>query len=140
MQKEAIRQIYSVEKQVMESEDSELIKAWERLQTSDHYYYMCTKFWNDGDVHKYFSPFDSPYDAYLYFMNVFSDLERRLGKRKKVKKIVQSTKTSAIMPVPNSVGDNKPKKASLSTGDNKKKSQEQIKKQYSNMLAYMCEE
>jgi alpha-amylase len=37
---------------------------------------MCTKFWNDGDVHKYFSPFDSPYDAYMFYMNIFSDLER----------------------------------------------------------------
>ncbi|MGZ4061110.1 MAG: hypothetical protein ACXVPU_18915, partial [Bacteroidia bacterium] len=46
----------------------------------------CTKFWNDGDVHKYFSPFDSPYDAYMYFMNVFSDLESTLKDRaKKIK-------------------------------------------------------
>jgi alpha-amylase len=49
--------------------------VWERLQTSDHFYYMCTKFWSDGDVHKYFSPYESPYEAYMYFMNAFSDLE-----------------------------------------------------------------
>lgn len=75
MQQEAIRRIYSIEKNVLESGDTNLLKVWERLQTSDHFYYMCTKFWNDGDVHKYFSPYDSPYDAYMYFMNVFSDLE-----------------------------------------------------------------
>lgn len=75
MQQEAIRRIYSIEKNVLESGDANLLKVWERLQTSDHFYYMCTKFWNDGDVHKYFSPYDSPYDAYMYFMNVFSDLE-----------------------------------------------------------------
>ena len=46
------------------------------MLTSDHFYYMCTKFWNDGDVHKYFSPYDSPYDAYMYFMNVYSDFEQ----------------------------------------------------------------
>jgi alpha-amylase/alpha-mannosidase (GH57 family) len=60
-----------------------ILNDWERLQTSDHYYYMCTKFWNDGDVHKYFSPYDSPYDAYLYFMNAFSDLECRIKEQKK---------------------------------------------------------
>lgn len=75
MQKEAIKRIYSLEKDVLASGDANMLKVWERLQTSDHFYYMCTKFWNDGDVHKYFSPFDSPYDAYMYFMNVFSDLE-----------------------------------------------------------------
>lgn len=75
MQHEAIRQIYSIEADVLATNNPDIIKVWERLQTSDHYYYMCTKFWNDGDVHKYFSPFDSPYDAYMYFMNVFSDLE-----------------------------------------------------------------
>jgi alpha-amylase len=75
MQREAIKRIYALEDSVKACESPELLKVWERLQTSDHYYYMCTKFWNDGDVHKYFSPFDSPYDAYMFFMNVFSDLE-----------------------------------------------------------------
>jgi alpha-amylase len=83
MQQEAIRKIYSIEKDVLTCGDPDLVKVWEKLQTSDHYYYMCTKFWNDGDVHKYFSPFDSPYDAYMYFMNVFSDLECSLKERTK---------------------------------------------------------
>lgn len=78
MQQEAIRRIYSLEKEVADKGTPEILKVWERLQTSDHFYYMCTKFWNDGDVHKYFSPYDSPYDAYMYFMNVFSDLESML--------------------------------------------------------------
>lgn len=79
MQQEAIRRIYSLEKQVISCGDPDLLKVWEHLQTSDHFYYMCTKFWNDGDVHKYFSPYDSPYDAYMYYMNVFSDLECTLN-------------------------------------------------------------
>jgi alpha-amylase len=87
MQQEAIKRIYSIEKDVLACGDANLLQVWERLQTSDHYYYMCTKFWNDGDVHKYFSPFESPYDAYMYFMNVFSDLECSLRDRvKKTKK------------------------------------------------------
>ncbi|MGZ3862279.1 MAG: glycoside hydrolase family 57 protein [Bacteroidia bacterium] len=78
MQQEAFRKIYSLEKEVALCKNAEITKMWELLQTSDHYYYMCTKFWNDGDVHKYFSPYDSPYDAYLYFMNAMSDLECRV--------------------------------------------------------------
>jgi len=78
MQQEAFKRIYSLEEEVKMCGDAEVIQAWERLQTSDHYYYMCTKFWNDGDVHKYFSPYDSPYDAYMFFMNAFSDLECRV--------------------------------------------------------------
>jgi alpha-amylase len=83
MQVEAINKIYSLERDMRKYGSPELQDAWEKLQTSDHYYYMCTKFWNDGDVHKYFSPFDSPYDAYMYFMNVFSDLECRLKELKR---------------------------------------------------------
>ncbi len=88
MQLEAIKRVYSLEKEMRACGDLHLQEVWERLQTSDHYYYMCTKFWNDGDVHKYFSPFDSPYDAYMYFMNVFSDLEcslKALGRKTKIK-------------------------------------------------------
>jgi alpha-amylase len=138
MQQEAIKQIYSVENQVKESGDPEILKVWERLQTSDHYYYMCTKFWNDGDVHKYFSPFDSPYDAYLYFMNVFSDLESKLNKRKKAKKAIQPAKPEIALSVPLSVGSNKPKRT-VSKVAAKKKSLEKLEQQYSHMLAYMSE-
>jgi alpha-amylase len=54
-----------------------LIKAWRRLTTSDHFYYMCTKWFADGDVHKYFNPYESPYEAYIAFMNVLQDLKLR---------------------------------------------------------------
>ena len=43
------------------------------LQTSDHFYYMCTKWFADGDVHKYFNPYGSPYDAYINYMNIIDD-------------------------------------------------------------------
>jgi len=54
-----------------------LLEDWRKLSTSDHFYYMCTKYWADGDVHKYFSPYDSPYDAYINFMNVLDTLRTR---------------------------------------------------------------
>jgi len=56
-----------------------VLEDWRRLLTSDHAYYMSTKHWADGDVHQYFSPFDSPYDAYINYMNVLADLAQRVG-------------------------------------------------------------
>ena len=57
-----------------------LLEDWRKLTTSDHFYYMCTKFWADGDVHKYFSPYDSPYDGYINFMNVLDNMRTRMAK------------------------------------------------------------
>lgn len=54
-----------------------LLEDWRKLTTSDHFYYMCTKYWSDGDVHKYFSPYDSPYDSYINFMNVLDNVRTR---------------------------------------------------------------
>jgi alpha-amylase len=88
MQHDAMSRIYSIEQQVKETEDEDLINTWSNLTTSDHFYYMCTKFWADGDVHKYFSPYDSPYDAYIYYMNVFSDFESRLNNMPKKKLVI----------------------------------------------------
>ena len=59
--------------------DEYVLEDWRKLTTSDHLYYMCTKFWADGDVHKYFSPYDSPYDAYINFMNVLDNVRVRAG-------------------------------------------------------------
>ncbi|MBN2203029.1 MAG: glycoside hydrolase family 57 protein [Candidatus Aenigmarchaeota archaeon] len=56
----------------------ELMHLWRLLQTSDHFYYMCTKWWADGDVHKYFNPYNSPYDAFINYMNIMQDIKRRL--------------------------------------------------------------
>ncbi|MGD9689851.1 MAG: glycoside hydrolase family 57 protein [Phycisphaerales bacterium] len=56
-----------------------VLQDWRKITTSDHFYYMCTKYWADGDVHKYFSPYESPYDAYINFMNVLDNLRSRSG-------------------------------------------------------------
>lgn len=78
MQHEALRHLYALEASVVHSGDEHLIGDWRKLQTSDHVYYMCTKWFRDGDVHAYFSPYDSPYDAFLYFMNAVRDLRYRV--------------------------------------------------------------
>ena len=78
MQQEALRYIYSMENDILRTNDTELINDWRKLQTSDHFYYMCTKWFTDGDVHAYFSPYESPYDAFLYYINTIRDLRWRL--------------------------------------------------------------
>lgn len=78
MQQEAMRLLYEMEDSVLGTHDDEIIRDWRALQTSDHVYYMCTKWFNDGDVHAYFSPYESPYDAFIYFMNVVRDLRWRV--------------------------------------------------------------
>lgn len=78
IQRAALSGIYALEEKILESGDDQLIEDWRRLQTSDHFYYMCTKWWHDGDVHAYFSPYESPYDAYTAFMNALQDVKLRL--------------------------------------------------------------
>ena len=56
---------------------NDILENWRKLSTSDHVYYMCTKFDQDGDVHKYFSPHESPHEAFIAFMNAVDDLGRR---------------------------------------------------------------
>ncbi len=79
MQREAHRALYDLLPHVRGTGDAALLEAWRRLSTSDHVYYMCTKFFADGDVHKYFSPYGSPHDAYVTFCHVLDDLAARAG-------------------------------------------------------------
>ncbi len=81
MQSNAIHELYRLEKEIKRTEDETIIADWRRLQVSDHFYYMCTKYFADGDVHKYFNPYDSPYDSYINFMNVLDNLQNRCAKR-----------------------------------------------------------
>ncbi len=93
MQKEALKKIYSFEKKVLNTKDPRLIEDWRRLQTSDHYYYMCTKWFSDGDVHKYFSPYESPYEAFINFSNVLNDLKLRVEEHDKKNQDKKRSKT-----------------------------------------------
>lgn len=83
MQQEAMRHIYDLEGDVLRTGDQELIGDWRRMTTSDHPYYMCTKWFTDGDVHAYFSPYDSPYEAFLYYMNALRDIRYRISEHHK---------------------------------------------------------
>ncbi len=78
LQEEAYNKLYSIEDMVMKINRDDIKRDWLNLQTSDHFYYMCTKFFSDGEVHSYFSPFDSPYDAFINYMNILSDFILRV--------------------------------------------------------------
>lgn len=80
LQNSASDAIYELRERVLNTGDSKLISDWRLLTTSDHPYSMCTKYWNDGDVHAYFSAYASPYESFMYFMNILHDLEYRLSK------------------------------------------------------------
>ena len=77
MQANALHDVYALADAVLGSEDETLIDDWRKLQTSDHFYYMCTKWFADGDVHKYFNPYESPYDAYINYMNILDNIRSR---------------------------------------------------------------
>lgn len=80
MQHECLEKIYALEDKVMATKNEEIIHTWSKLQTSDHFYYMSTKHASDGAVHSYFSPFNTPHDAYLYYMNIIADFEIRIDR------------------------------------------------------------
>ncbi len=84
LQQEALRHLYAVEHDVMRSGDNDLIRDWRYLQSSDHSYYMATKWLDDGAVHSYFSPYESPYDAFLYYMNAIRDVRWRVMKHNRL--------------------------------------------------------
>jgi len=93
MQSNALHELYKLERPIKDklaearrSGDDDrirrfeyLLEDWRKLTTSDHFYYMCTKWFADGDVHKYFNPYDSPYDSYINFMNVMDNVRSRMS-------------------------------------------------------------
>ena len=81
MQTKAIHALYDLGDAIQATGDWQLIDDWRRLQTSDHFYYMCTKWFNDGDIHAYFSPYENPYEAYMAFMNAYHDMKFRLAEK-----------------------------------------------------------
>ncbi|MBN2351445.1 MAG: glycoside hydrolase family 57 protein [Spirochaetales bacterium] len=87
MQNSASEMVWRLEKDLIKLGDENLLSVWHKLLTSDHYYYMCTKWFSDGDVHKYFNPYDTPFDAYIVFMNVFNDLKETVKQRLKEKRV-----------------------------------------------------
>ena len=79
LQQDAFNKLYNLVEKLSIIDDPDLWSDFGRLQESDHFYYMCTKFFSDGDVHKYFNPYDTPYEAFINYMNVLSDFIIRVN-------------------------------------------------------------
>ncbi|NVO11612.1 MAG: polysaccharide deacetylase family protein [Bacteroidales bacterium] len=90
LQDEAFHNLYSLAEKLNLINDEDIKRDWKYLQTSDHFYYMCTKWFSDGDVHKYFNPYDTPYEAFINFMNILSDFTLRID-----------NKIKELAPIPN---------------------------------------
>ncbi len=78
MQNEAFKKLYELRDIVKKCNDHTILADWKYLQVSDHFYYMSTKLFSDGQVHKYFNPYESPYHAFINYMNVLSDFSERV--------------------------------------------------------------
>ena len=84
LQDDALEAVFNLRDKVYLTHDEALIDTWRALTTSDHFYYMCTKWFADGDVHKYFNPYESPYEAYINYQNVLKDFSQTVEKALKV--------------------------------------------------------
>ena len=82
LQSEAFKKVYAMTEKLSIVNDFDLWNDFGHLQESDHFYYMCTKFFSDGEVHKYFNPYDTPYEAFINYMNVISDFQIRLDEKR----------------------------------------------------------
>jgi len=85
LQQEAFSKLYDLRENVLKTEDAKINLDWKYLQTSDHFYYMCTKFFIQGSMYSYYNPYSSPYDAFINYMNILSDFEIRVNDELKPK-------------------------------------------------------
>ncbi len=97
LQEQAFNKLYSLLGKIREVDDLRLKRDYSYLQQSDHFYYMCTKFFSDGDVHSYFNPFDTPYEAFINYMNILSDFEIRLNAELSARTNDETIKLSKII-------------------------------------------
>lgn len=106
MQNEAIESLYALLSRNAVCTNPELQKDWLNLQSSDHFYYMSTKWFSDGAVQNYFNPYASPYEAFINYMNVLSDFMIRLNSSR------PATDAREIPSVPDPIAKAKKKKIS----------------------------
>lgn len=105
MQHDAARAMYQLLKDVRQAHNKHLLEDWRKLSAADHLYYISTKGLSDGDVHKYFSPYKTPYDAFINLMNVLENMRKRLSThvvqaKEKHTGVAASRKAAVKKPVP----------------------------------------
>ena len=129
LQNEAFEELYKMKNKVNALKDPALTHDFDCLQASDHFYYMCTKLFSDGAIHQYFTPYDTPYEAFINYMNVLSDFIRRVEEetdRKKTrhpKEEKEPKETRKVIEAPETSKEETPK-----TGSEKKKARTTTKK------------
>jgi alpha-amylase len=139
LQDEAFDTLYALEDKVNKCTEGQIRKDWEYLQTSDHFYYMCTKWFSDGDVHKYFNPYGTPYEAFINYMNVLSDFiirvdEAILGQSKQ-NTVVKEVKPKAVKAKQPKEKNDKPQSESYKFKDLAKVPKQKLKSALANMDA-----
>lgn len=87
IQKSAANAYFNLEQSLKQIKNEDLLKIWRHLGASDHFYYMSTKGLEDGSVHKNFSPYESPYDAFINYSNVLKDLKLRIEQKIETKEV-----------------------------------------------------
>ncbi|MBQ8916464.1 MAG: alpha-amylase, partial [Alistipes sp.] len=92
LQNEAFSKLYGLKEKIAKLKSADFDYVWNFMQTSDHFYYMATKWLSDGDVHSYFNPYDSAYDAFINYMNVLSDFQIEVEKALEAKSKRKSKK------------------------------------------------
>jgi alpha-amylase len=97
MQQDAFDTIKNLEQPVKKLGNPAMLNTWRYLQTSDHFYYMSTKAGDDGNVHNYFSPYASPYEAFMNYMNVVSDFSNRVDEQVQAISATHSREVSITM-------------------------------------------
>ena len=101
LQQEAYNKVYAMTEKLSIVGSPELWEDFGHLQESDHFYYMCTKFFSDGEVHKYFNPYDTPYEAFINYMNVLSDFQIRLDEARAALDVTETAREELkVKPVP----------------------------------------
>ena len=98
MQKDAFKSLTKMDRTVKSLANPEVLKKWRQLQTSDHFYYMSTKNGSDGTVHNYFSPYPSPYEAFINYMNVLTDFSVQLDMKRSASKTSREKKMAPSLP------------------------------------------
>jgi alpha-amylase len=98
MQRDSFESISKLGSTVKAVGDPAILKQWRMLLTSDHFYYMSTKKGSDGTVHNYFSPYPSPYEAFINYMNVLTDFSIKVNKLKTKQKAIRIKQTTKALP------------------------------------------
>lgn len=93
LQNEAFEELFKIQPKVEALNDPELNEDYSRLQASDHFYYMRTKLFSDNDYHRYVSPYETPYEAFINYMNVLSDFIARVEDMEKMRNIASDNIT-----------------------------------------------